>query len=186
MTALFILWQVAAAMPLLEQSRFADARPYLEKACESKEANGCYLLGRTLFTLDRYEEALGVLAPLAATDRDPWRVRDALGPVYEALRRPAEAERNFREAVAGNRDRSPEPRYHFGRFLIREGRAGEAITVLAPAAAKFKSYELARFELGRAYYQTNRLAEAEMELAAAPSLEEARRLLQKVRRQSGK
>ena len=186
MIPLFLAWQVAAAMPLLEQGRFADARPVLEKSCEAREANSCYLLGRTLFSLDQYEAALKVLLPLAATDRDPWRVHDALGSVYEALRRPAEAERHFRKAVQGNRDRNPEPRYHFGRFLIREARAGEAVAVLTPAAKQFPRYELVRFELGRAYYQTNRLEESETEIAAASSLEEARRLLQKVRRQLGK
>lgn len=186
MIPLFLAWQVAAAMPLLEQRRFADARPVLEKSCAAREANGCYLLGRTLFSLDQYDAALKVLSPLAVTDRDPWRVQDALGSVYEALRRPVEAERHFREAVQGNRDRNPEPRYHLGRFLIREARAAEAAVVLASAARQFPRYELVRFELGRAHYQTNRLEEAEKEIAAAPSLEEARRLLHKVRRQLGK
>lgn len=186
MIPLILAWQVAAAMPHLEQGRFADARPVLEKSCAAQEANGCYLLGRTLFSLDQYDAALKVLIPLAATDREPWRVHDALGSVNEALRRPVEAERHFREAMAGNRDRSPEARYHFGRFLMREARAGEAVGVLAPAAKLFPRYELVRFELGRAYYQTGRFEEAETELAAAPSLEEARRLLQKARRQKGK
>ncbi len=186
MIALFLAWQVAAAMPHLEQGRFAEARPFLEKACAAREANGCYLLGRTLFSLDQYDAALKVLSPLAVTDRDPWRVHDALGSVYEALRRPVEAERHFRESVQGNRDRSPEPRYHFGRFLMREGRAVEAAGILAPAANLFPRYELVRFELGRAYYQTNRFDDAQTELAAAPSLEEARRLFEKVRRQRGK
>ena len=62
----------------------------------------------------------------------------------------------------------------------------EAAGILAPAANLFPRYELVRFELGRAYYQTNRLDDAQTELAAAPSLEEARRLFEKVRRQRGK
>lgn len=186
MIPLLLAWQVAAAMPHLEQGRFADALPILEKSCAAREPNGCYLLGRTLFSMDQYEAALKVLAPLTATDGNPWRVHDALGSVYEALRRSAEAERHFREAVQGNKDRGPEPRYHFGRFLIREARAADAVDVLAPAAVQFPKYERVRFELGRALYQLNRLEEAEIEIAAAPSLEEARRLLQKVRRQSGK
>ena len=173
-------------MPFLEQGRFADARPILEKACAGNEANSCYLLGRTLFSMDQYEAALRVLSPLTATDASPWRVQDALGSVYEALRRPVDAEREFRAGVAGNKERSPEPRYHYGRFLIREGRASEGVEVLRPAAIRFPKYELVRFELGRALYQLNRLEEAEREIAAAPSLEEARRLLQKIRRQSGK
>lgn len=179
-----LVLQVAAAMPLLEQGRFAEARIPLEKACAAKEANSCYLLGRTLYSIDQYEAALQILAPLVATDRDPFRVHDALGSAYEALRRPAEAERSFRDAVTGNRERTADCRYHLGRFLIREGRPAEAIQVLAPAAAKFPKHELVHFELGRAFYQTNRLAEAEAQLNSAPSLEEARRLLEKVKRQN--
>lgn len=184
MIAAALLLQVAAAMPFLEQGRFADARAPLEKACAAREANGCYLLGRTLYTLDQYEAALRVLTPLAATDRDPWRVQDALGSVYEALRRPAEAERAFAQAVSGNRDRTADPRYHFGRFLIREGRAEAAIAVLQPAVEKFPAHELARFEFGRALYQLGRLSEAETQLSRVPSLEEARRLLEKLKRQN--
>lgn len=179
-----LILQVAAAMPLLEQGRFADARAPLEKACSAREPNGCYLLGRTLYTLDQYEAALRVLLPLAETDRDPWRVQDALGSVYEALRRPAEAERAFQQAVNGNRDRAADPRYHLGRFLIREGRPAEAVAILTPAVDKFPRHELGHFELGRAFYQTGRVAEAQRQLSRAPSLEEARRLLDKLKRQS--
>ena len=186
MIAFALIWQVSAAMPLLEQGKFADARPVLEKACAAREANGCYLLGRTLFTLDQYEAALKVLTPLAATDRAPWRVHDALGSVQEALRRPSDAEGHFRQAINGNKRQSPEPSYHFGRFLVREGRTGEALAVLVPAAETFPAYEPIRFELGRAYYQTNRLPEAERQLAAAPTLPEARKLLEKVQKQRGK
>ncbi len=186
MIATLVLWQVAAAMPLLEQGRFADAVPLLENACTRQEVNGCYLLGRTLFTLDQYEKARTVLTPLIGSDRDPWRIHDALGAVEEAMRRPAEAEKHYRDAVGGNRDRSPVPRYHFGRFLVREGRPEDAITILKPAVAKFPADQLVRFELGRALYQSGRMGEAEAQLKSAPSLEEARRLLQKLLRQSGR
>lgn len=185
MIALVLAWQVTAAMPLLQKGQFADARPLLEKACNAKEANGCYLLGRTLFTLDQYDNALRVLTPLIATDPAPWRVHDALGSVFEALRRPADAERSYQDAVRGNQDATADPRYHFGRFLIREGRAEEAITILRPAAQKFRDNPLVRFELGRAYYLTREMENAEAELQAASALEEARRLLQKVRRLKG-
>ena len=186
MIALALAFQVAAAMPFLEKGQFADARPLLETACAAREANGCYLLGRTLFTLDRYEDARKILTPLAASDANPWRVHDALGSVHEALRRPADAERHFQLAVAGNKDTTPEPRYHLGRFLIREGRPADAVTVLSPAATRFSKYELVRFELGRALYQLSRFQEAETQLAAAPSLDEARRLLAKLRKQREK
>lgn len=182
MTAWWLAWQVAAAMPLLEQGRFADARPHLEKACAAREDNGCYLLGRTLLALDQYDAAKRTLLPLRATDRVPWRVEDALGLVHEALREPAEAEARFRAAVEGNRERSAEPRFHLARFLFREGRVEEAVPVLLVLAERFPKYEPGRFALGRAFYSLDRMKEAEAHLTAAPSMDEAKRLLEKIRR----
>lgn len=175
---MWLLLQVAAAMPLLQEGRFEDARTPLAVACKQGEANGCYLLGRTLYTLEQYDAALATLLPLRASDKDPWRVDDALALVYEGLRRPAEAEKHFQAAIVG---RAPDPRYHYGRFLIREGRAVLAVEVLAASAKEFPKHELTRFELGRAYYQLGKFEDAERELALAPSLDEARRLLNKVR-----
>lgn len=175
---MWLLLQVAAAMPLLQEGRFDDARAPLAAACKQGEPNGCYLLGRTLYTLEQYDAALATLLPLRATDKDPWRVDDALALVYEGMRKPAEAEKHFQSAITG---RAPDPRYHYGRFLIREGRAEKAIEVLATSAKEFPKHELTRFELGRAFYQLGRYNDAERELALAPSLDEARRLLNKVR-----
>lgn len=186
MTLAAIALQVATAMPLLEQGRFSEAQPYLEKACAGKEANGCYLLGRALFTLDQYDKALELLLPLRDADPDPWRVDDALALTYEALRLPAEAEKRYRAAVSGNRLLTPDPAYHFGRFLIREGRAAEAIAVLTAVTKKFPRHALSRFELGRALYYLGRIREAEGELAQAPGLEEAERFLAKIRRLNGR
>lgn len=169
-------------MPLLQQGDFESARPLLEKACVAKEPNGCYLLGRTLFTLERYDDAVRILRPLLANDRDAWRVHDALALTFEGMRRAAEAETHFQASVKGNAERTPEPRYHFGRFLIREGRPEDAERILAPGVVRFPKYELLRFELGRALYQQGRMREADAELAAAPSLEEARRLRSKILR----
>ena len=173
-----LLLQVAVAMPLLQEGRFEDARAPLAVACKQGEANGCYLLGRTLYTLEQYDAALAALLPLRTTDRDPWRVDDAIALVYEGLRKPAEAEKHFQLAIAG---RAPDPRYHYGRFLIREGRAAKAVEVLTASAKEFPKHELTRFELGRAHYQLGRIEDAERELALAPSLDEARRLLGKVK-----
>jgi Flp pilus assembly protein TadD len=175
---MLLLLQVAAAMPLLQEGRFEEARVPLVQACKQGEANGCYLLGRTLYTLEQYDAALATLSPLLTTDKDPWRVSDAIALVYEGMRHQAEAEKHFQAAIVG---RAPDPRYHYGRFLIREGRAVRAIEVLAASTKEFPKHEPTRFELGRAYYQLGRYADAEKELSAAPSLEEARRLLAKVR-----
>jgi tetratricopeptide (TPR) repeat protein len=157
-------------MPALEKGDFAAARPSLERACDAREPNGCYLLGRTLLALDQYEKAARTLEPLLSTDSAPGRVADALGLCYEALRRTSEAEAMYKRAGSA-------AMHHYGRFLIREGRAAEAVKVLE--VVKTPS---GRFELGRALYQLGRFAEAETALEAAGSLPEAQALLAKVRR----
>lgn len=178
-----LLFQVAAAMPFLEKGDFPSARPILEKACAAAESNACYLLGRTLLSLDLYEPARRTLEPLRKTDPFPWRVDDALALVHEALRNAAKAEEFYRSAVKENALQSPDPAHHYARFLIREGRPADAIDVAQPAASKFPQHQPLRFELGRALYLLRRLPQAAQHLAAAPDLEEARLLLAKVQRQ---
>jgi Flp pilus assembly protein TadD len=178
-----LLLQVAAAMPLLERSDFAAARPILEKACAAHEANACYLYGRTLLSLDLYQLAIHTLEPLRKTDPFPWRIDDALALAHEALRNTQKAEELYRAAVKANAAQSPDPAHHYARFLIREGRPADAVELAAPLAEKFPSHQPLRFELGRALYMLRRLPEAARHLAAAPGLEEARLLLAKVQRQ---
>ena len=175
-----LAWQVAAAMPLLERGEFAAALPPLEQACQRGETNGCYLWGRALLSLDRYLPAREVLMQARRRDEFPWRVDDALGLVAEALGEAAEA--LFLAAVKGNGNSSAEPRLHYGQYLMRQGRAAEALMPLASGAKQFPAHGLLRFEYGRALYQLDRLAEAEAELAAAGT-EAAKALLAKVRRQ---
>ena len=88
----------------------------------------------------------------------------------------------FVAAVKGNGNTSAEPRLHYGQYLMRQGRAVEAISPLASGAKQFPAHGLLRFEYGRALYQLDRLAEAETELAAS-GIEAAKALLAKVRRQ---
>ena len=178
-----LAWQVATAMPLLERGEFAAALPPLERACLKHEANGCYLWGRALLSLDRYGPAKEVLTKARSTDPFPWRVDDALGLIAEAAGEPAET--FYARAVAGNQSATAEPRLHYGQYLVRQGRAGESLAPLASAAKQFPANVLVRFEYGRALYQAGRMAEAEAELSApeASGSEAARALLAKIRRQ---
>lgn len=185
LTAAFLFWfgfQVAEALPFLEQRDFLAARPLLEAACEAREPEGCYLLARTLLQLDDYEGALQRLAPLRASDPQPWRVVEAMALANEALGRRAEAEVLYRESIRRCGACSPIPYWHFGRFLTRDGRAKEAIAVMAPVAERFHHPEL-WFELGRAHYGEGKLAEAERALRRAGGHENAQRLLTRIRRQ---
>ena len=175
--------QVSAAMTHLRSRDFRAAEPLLRAACAANEKDGCYLHARTLFSLDRYEPSLAALERIRDADPWPWRVDGTIGEVREAMGLPADAERAFQRAVAGNKDETDVPRLAYGRFLVRQGRADEALGPLESVAKQFPKGPLARYELGRAYYHLGRLADAERELMSAPELESARLLLAKVRRQ---
>ena len=127
-----LAWQVSTAMPLLERGEFAAALPPLERACVQAENNACYLWGRALLSLDRFDQAKLVLTRQRPHDRYPWRVDDALGLIAEATGEPAES--LFTAAIAGNRNSTAEPRLHYGQYLIRQGRPAEALIPLASAA----------------------------------------------------
>lgn len=182
MFLLGIGFQVADALPLLEKREFQAARPVLAAACEAKEPEACYLLARTLLQLDDYEAALRLLAPLRGSDPKPWRVVEAMALANEALGRRAEAESLYRDSIRECGRCSAIPYWHFGRFLTRDGRAREAISVMAPAAERFGTPDL-WFELGRAYYSEGKLDEAERTLLRAGGHENAKRLLTRIRRQ---
>lgn len=175
-------FQLADARTLLEKREFQAARAVLAAACEAKEPEACYLLARTLLQLDDYEAALRLLAPLRASDPQPWRVAEAMALANEALGRRAEAEARYKESIRECGGCSAIPYWHFGRFLTRDGRAREAISVMAPVAERFDHPEL-RFELGRAYYSEGKLNEAERALLRAGENENAKRLLTRIRQQ---
>lgn len=184
MTA-FLLWfgfQLADALPLLERRDFHGARPLLASACEAGQPEACYLLARTLLQLDEFETALQRLDSLRASDPHPWRIAEAMALANEALGRRAEAEALYRESIRRCAGCSAVPYWHFGRFLTRDGRAGEAISVMAPVAERLDHPEL-WFELGRALYSEGRRNEAERALRRAPGHENAQRLLTRIQRQ---
>lgn len=169
-------------MALIEKREFPAARPLLETACEAKEPEACYLLARTLLQLDDYDAALARLGPLRASDPHPWRIVEAMALANEALGRRVEADALYRESIKKCGGCSAVPYWHFGRFLTRDGRAKESISMMAPVAERFDHPEL-WFELGRAYYAGGRLKEAEQALARAGNNENAKRLITKIRRQ---
>lgn len=175
-------FQLADARTLLEKREFQAARAVLAAACEAKEPEACYLLARTLLQLDDYEAALRLLASLRASDPQPWRVVEAMALANEALGRRVEAEALYRDSIRECGICSAIPYWHFGRFLTRDGRAKEAIAVMAPVAERLGTPPL-WFELGRAYYSEGKLDEAERALLRAGGHENAGRLLTRIRRQ---
>ena len=135
----------------------------LGKACALAPAEGdsCYLHGRTLYTLGRYEEAREPFdrSLRAAAPEDLAKVHRAMALNFEELRLPQDAERHFRDAVRYYRTSTgvvEDPRVGYGAFLIRRGRALEALDLLRPAVAASHDSPRAHAELGRALLDLDR------------------------------
>jgi Flp pilus assembly protein TadD len=146
----------------------------LGKACALAPLGGenCYLQGRVLYSAGRYEEAREPLdkALAAAAPEDLAKVHRALALNFEALWLPPDAERHFRDAMRYYRDslKSPEdPRVAYGAFLVRHGRATEALEPLQRAVAASPDSARAYSELGRA------LLDLDRPQAALPALQRA-------------
>ena len=163
------------------------AAKYFDKGCEldPSDDDACYYLGRTLYTLARYAEArraFEVALKTAPNRRERAARAAALNAV--ALDQPAEAERHFRDAVRAHSDsdRSVEDtRIEFGAFLVRQGRAGEAVPLLAEALKGSPGSARGNTELGRALLHLGRSSEAarclETAVKADPSSVATRLLL---------
>jgi Tfp pilus assembly protein PilF len=155
------------------QDRHDAAETPFRNACRlaPRDADACYFFGRSLYAQNRFEPALEALAAAFETGVRPGRARLAMAQTLEALGRSEEAERRFREAVESARSEAPaaadHPALHYGVFLMRQGRTGEAVETLrkAPGSAR------AHFELGRAYYQLEKLPAAVDELRQAVRLD---------------
>lgn len=152
-----------------------EAEEALRRGCEldRKLEDVCYYWARSLYSLNRFEEALAALK----WDSKRGRMLVARGQALEALGREVEAEAAFREALP----LSDEAALRLGVFLFRAGRLAEAERVLERIGGGE-----AMGELGRIYYQTGRIAQAmamlEKARAARPDLEWIGLLLERARR----
>ena len=135
----------------------------LGKACALAPADGdsCYLQARTLYSLGRYEDAREPFdrSLRAAAPEDLAKVHRAMALNFEALMLPQDAERHFRDAVRYYRASMrvvEDPRVGYGAFLIRRGRALEALEPLRQAVAASRDSPRAYAELGRALLDLDR------------------------------
>jgi tetratricopeptide (TPR) repeat protein len=134
---------------------YRSAEPLYRASCQAKDPDACYFWARTLYALDRHEEALSALSAQARS----WRVWMATAQSQEALGRAAEAEAAYAEAIALRAsDKAPrsvlEPEAAFGLFLYRQGRMEEAAATLAKAGPA------GAFQHARALFQLGRLDES--------------------------
>ena len=202
--ALFERGQFAVALPYLERAAKADpqnaqkwkavgvtyaalkqyreAEETLGRACrlDHKVPDACYFHARALYALDRYEDAL---AALQHADPRNWRARLARAESLDALGRATPAEAEYRQAITLCRNADPKPAVGYAQYLVRQGRAFDAIPALEEALAAHGRNAEVQIWMGRALVETNRIRDAvphlERAVALAPSSAQAHLLLAK-------
>ncbi len=166
-----------------------DYRGSLEpfrRACALNEKlpDACYYSGRAYYAADRYREALAPLGKALHHDTLLARAEAAVGQCLEALGEDAEAEQRFLSALRRSDASRSIAGLAYGRFLVRRGRASEALPILE--AAQTPESAEARWELAFALFQADRLApsitQLERVLQLDPRHEAARPLLERARR----
>ena len=146
---------------------YTSAVEPLRNACERSagEEDACYLAGRTLTLLSRSDEAVVLLkrALRTAGPEELSKVNRAIGLCMASLGKPAEAERYFVAAISAYKtvvSAREDPRLDYGVFLVREGRAREALDPLRQALAASPNSLTGNAETGRALLDLDRPAEA--------------------------
>jgi Flp pilus assembly protein TadD len=167
----------ALGLTLLKIRDYPPASTALGKACDldPKDEDTCYLLGRSLYIQGRYDEAVGPFeeALQAAPPASHGSVHRAAALNLAELGRTEDAERHFLDAVRLYRrgPGQPDPRIDYGAFLIGQGRAQESVKILNAAVAGSPSSARAQAELGRAFLELDRPADAAGPLKRSLELE---------------
>ncbi|QOY87482.1 tetratricopeptide repeat protein [Paludibaculum fermentans] len=180
----------ALGVAFASMNELRDAVEPFRQACalDPRLLDACYYYGRNLYGTDKYEEALAPLEKALAVDPVKGRAEAAIGQCLHALGRNEAAEKRFQSAVARHDRAEQMARLAFGQFLVRQGRAAEAVDVLKPAQRP-ESHD-ASYELGLAYCQAGELEEAAAALQGAvrlsPRKAATRLLLAKVYRRLGR
>ena len=166
-----------------------DYRSALEpfrRACTRNEklTDACYYSGRAYYASDRYREALPALSKALQHDTLKARAEAAIGQCLEALGQYPEAEQRFLSALRRTDGSLNIARIAYGRFLVRQGRAAEAVPLLE--AAQSPESADSRYELAFALFQADHVAESitqlERVLELDPHSEATRSLLDRARR----
>ena len=121
-------------MAYIAEEKYEPAEEPCRKACEldPREENACYYLGRVNYTLGRFDRSLGAYGKALAAGGDRGRALLGLGLTYEAMSRPPDAERYFKQAIEAGERRA---KVDYGLFLFKQGRGEESLKILREAGA---------------------------------------------------
>jgi tetratricopeptide (TPR) repeat protein len=112
-------------MTYAAQEKYLQAEPSFRRACELKDSDACYYLGRTLYSLSHFDQALDAFGKVK-----PATGRVLLGQAlaHEALNHEDDAERLFKSAIAAGEQQAP---LDYERFRKKKAVTSEPVTAVA-------------------------------------------------------
>ncbi|HET9088049.1 MAG TPA: tetratricopeptide repeat protein [Acidobacteriaceae bacterium] len=151
---------------------YTDADKWLTLATQwnPDDALGWYLLGRTKYNENRFQEATSAFRRCLQLDPRNVRAEDNLGLSYEGLADDARAQLAYKTAIQWGSELShpdAQPYLNLGMLLAREGHDAQAIPSLEKAVELAPQNPKAREQLGRAYEKLHMLRKAQSELQQA-------------------
>jgi Flp pilus assembly protein TadD len=143
-------------------------------ALEPLDRETWYFSGRAFYEENRFEQAVAALERALELGATQSRTYEVLGLSYEMAGDARKAESAFRNAVklAGG---AGHPYLSFGRFLLRQSRVTESVSMLEEAARRTPADPECHLELARAFLRLERLDEAAQAARRSLSLKEDRR-----------
>jgi tetratricopeptide (TPR) repeat protein len=170
-------WKVLG-MALAAHRRSEPAVEAFSRACDlnPKDEDACYFLGRQLFSLSRFQEAVAPFdkAVLAAPRDKLARTHRAAALNQIGNGSPEVAEWHFREAFRsghGPDQTRADAATDYGAFLFRQARTKEALSALKQAVKIDLGSARAHAELGRVLLHLNRPRESAFALERAVELD---------------
>jgi len=155
---------------------YDDASRYLEMALRMDPDNleARYHLGRVRYQQNRFDEAIAAFNEVLKHDPTSARAQDNLGLCLEAENKVEPAIAAYRKAIALDEVsgvHNAEPYLDLGILLVKSGTPEEGVTLLEKAVGIDPKSAKAHYQLAKAYFDLEKLAEAEHEAQRAVALD---------------
>jgi len=154
---------------------FADADKWLTMVANEtpKDADAWYLLGRTKYNENRFEEAIEAFQRTLTLRPGDVKAENNLGLSYQGLNRPDDARKAFENAISWQKDwpvKDPQPYLNMGILLADQDQAAQALPWLQQAVKLAPRNPKVHEELARAYDLLKMPDKAQHELEQAITL----------------
>jgi tetratricopeptide (TPR) repeat protein len=154
---------------------YPDAAHYLEVALrmEPENVEVRYHLGRVRYQQNQFDQAIAAFQEVLKRDPSHVKAEDNLGLSLEAENKTDLAMAAYQKAIlldASATRHNEQPYLNLGVLLAKMNRAGDALPLLAKAVQMDPKSEKIRYQLGKTYFDLNRIAESQQEAQEAVKL----------------